>query len=153
MLRQRLKDALKTAMLEKDQKKVATMRLILAALKDRDIAARPEGFSDGVPDEKIIQLLQAMVKQRRESIVLYEKGARADLVAQEAGEIAIIEEFLPQQMGEAEIEAAISTIIAEIGAASVRDMGKVMAVLKERFSGGAMDFGVAGAIAKKTLGG
>ena len=107
MLRARLSEALKAAMLQRDQAAVSTVRLILAALKDRDIAARGRGNSDGIGEQEILQLLQSMIKQRRESVELYAKGGRADLVEQETAEIAIIERFLPQQMDEAAARAAI----------------------------------------------
>ena len=152
MLRQRLKDALKEAMLGKDAQTVATVRLILAALKDRDIAARPQGRSDGISEDDILQMLQSMIKQRRESIVLYEKGARADLVSQESGEIAVIERFLPAQMSEADMAEAVFALIAEMDAHSIKDMGRVMAALKERYAG-KMDFAKASVAAKQKLGG
>ena len=150
MLRARLSEALKTAMRERDQPAVSTTRLILAALKDRDIAARGRGNSDGIGEPEILQMLQAMVKQRRESIELYARGNRQDLVDQEAGEIAIIERFLPQQMDEAATSAAIAAAIAETGAAGIKDMGRVMAVLRERHAG-QMDFTRASAQVKQTL--
>ena len=107
MLRQRLSDALKSAMLGRDMRTVSTVRLILAALKDRDIAARSRGITDGIPDEEILQMLQSMMKQRRESISLYEQGGRLELAQQEAEEIAIIERFLPVQLSESEMAAAV----------------------------------------------
>jgi hypothetical protein len=151
MLRQRLSDALKTAMLGRDGRTVSTVRLILAALKDRDIAARPRGLADGVPDEEILQMLQSMVKQRRESIVLYEQGGRLELAQQEAEEIAIIERFLPTQLSETEMDEAVAGVIAEIGAQGLKDMGRTMTALKERYTG-RMDFTKASAIVKKRLG-
>ena len=151
MLRQQLKDSMKSAMLEKDARRLSTVRLILAALKDRDIAARPEGRSDGISDDEILQMLQSMIKQRRDSIALYEQGGRADLAGQEAEEIAIIQGFMPEQMSEAETEEAIAAVIAEIGAASLKDMGRTMAALKERFAG-RMDFGKASGLVKGKLG-
>ena len=150
MLRQSLNDALKAAMLGKDTRCVSTVRLILAALKDRDIAARSRGVTDGIPDEEVMQMLQSMIKQRRESISLYEKGGRADLVQQESEEIAIIEKFLPAQMDEAAVAEAVSAAIAEVGAASLKDMGKVIAVLKEKYTG-QMDFAKASALVKGRL--
>ncbi|MEA4837591.1 MAG: GatB/YqeY domain-containing protein [Rhodospirillaceae bacterium] len=151
MLRQQLKDSLKAAMLEKDARRLSTVRLILAALKDRDIAARPEGRSDGISDDEILQMLQSMIKQRRDSIALYEQGGRADLARQEGEEIVIIQGFMPAQMSEAETEAAIAALIEEIGAASLKDMGRTMAALKERFAG-RMDFGKASGLVKGKLG-
>lgn len=151
MLRQQLNDALKTAMLAKDARKVSTVRLILAALKDRDIAARPKGMADGIGEDEIRQMLQSMIKQRRESITMYEQGGRPELAKQEADEIAIIETFLPRQMAEAEIVAAVKAAIAETGAGGIKDMGRVMAVLKERYAG-QMDFTKASAVTKAELG-
>src|SRR5271170_8108800 len=115
MLRQQLNDALKTAMLAKDARTVSTVRLILAALKDRDIAVRPKGQADGIAEDEILSMLQGMIKQRKESIVLYDQGKRADLSAKEAEEIAIIEKFLPAQMSEKETEAAVGDVINALG--------------------------------------
>ncbi len=150
MLRARLSEALKAAMLQRDPATVSTVRLVLAALKDRDIAARGRGNSEGIGDPEILQLLQTMVKQRRESIELYARGGRADLVDQETGEIAIIERFLPQQLDEAAAQAAIAGLVAEAGATGIKDMGRVMALLKERFAG-RMDFTRASAMVKEAL--
>ena len=152
MLRQQLNDALKTAMLGKDARTVSTVRLILAALKDRDIAARPKGLPDGIGEDEIRSMLQSMIKQRRESISMYEQGGRLELAQQEAEEITIIERFLPRQMAEAEVAAAVKTAIAECGAAGLKDMGRVMALLKERHVG-QMDFTKASALVKSVLGG
>ncbi len=151
MLRPQLNDQLKTAMLAKNARVVSTIRLILAALKDRDIAARSRGVMDGIGDDEILSMLQSMIKQRRESISLYEQGGRLELAQQEQDEIVIIETFLPQQMSEAESIEAIRAAITEIGAGGIKDMGKVMAVLKERFVG-RMDFTKASALTKKELG-
>jgi hypothetical protein len=151
MLRARLSEALKTAMRDRDQRAVSTVRLILAALKDRDIAARGKGNADGIAEPEILQLLQTMVKQRRESIDLYAKGGRQDLVDQEAGEIAVIERFMPQQMDEAAMAAAIATVVAEAGATGIKDMGRVMALLRERHAG-QMDFTRASVLVKQALG-
>src|SRR5512145_1983958 len=139
MLRPQLNDKLKSAMLAKNARVVSTIRLILAALKDRDIAARSRGVMDGIGDDEILSMLQSMIKQRRESISLYEQGGRLELAQQEQDEITIIETFLPQQMDDAETLEAVRAVIAEIGAAGIKDMGKVMAALKERFAG-RMDF-------------
>ena len=152
MLRQQLNDALKTAMLGKDARTVSTVRLILAALKDRDIAARPTGVVDGIAEDEILQMLQGMIKQRRESITLYDQGNRPELAQQEREEIGVIERFLPSQMSEAEAAEAIAQVVAEIGAVGVKDMGRVMAALKERYAG-RLDFAKAGAAAKAALGG
>jgi len=150
MLRQRLNDALKTAMLSKDARTVSTVRLIMAALKDRDIAARPRGLTDGIPEEEILSMLQSMMKQRRESIALYEQGGRLELAQQEAEEITIIERFLPTQFSEEQVAEAVKTIIAEIGAQGLKDMGRTMAALKERYAG-QMDFTKASATVKAQL--
>jgi uncharacterized protein YqeY len=150
MLRTRLAESLKQAMLAKEARAVSTLRLVLAALKDRDIAARGRGVADGIGEDEILQMFQSMIKQRRESIALYEQGGRLELAEQEREEIAIIERFLPKALSEAETEAAIKAVIAEIGAAGIKDMGKVMASLRERFAG-RMDFGKASGAVKKIL--
>ncbi len=150
MLRQRLNDALKSAMLSKDTRSISTIRLILAALKDRDIAARPRGVTDGIPEDEILSMLQQMMKQRRESIALYEQGGRLELAQQEAEEIAIIETFLPAQFSEAEVAEAVRAVIADIGAQGLKDMGRTMAALKERYAG-QMDFTKASATVKAHL--
>jgi len=150
MLREQLTEALKDAMRGQDKRRTSTLRLILAAIKDRDIAGRENGSRDLVGDEEILQLLQKMVRQRRESIETFEKGDRQDLADQERAEIVIIEGFLPQQMGDAEIAAAVDAVAAEMGAAGLKDMGRVMAALRERYPG-TMDFGKASAAAKAKL--
>jgi uncharacterized protein len=151
MLREAFAERLKTAMKARDLRTVSTVRLILAALKERDVAARGEGDMAGLADPEIARLLQGMIKQRRESIALYEQGKRADLAQQEAEEIAVIESFLPRQMSEDEIVAAARAAIAETGAANIRDMGKVMGLLRERHAG-IIDLGRAGAIVRRLLG-
>jgi uncharacterized protein YqeY len=150
MLRARFNDELKAAMKAKDPRAVSTVRLILAALKDRDIAARSRGNTEGIGDDEIGDLLQKMIRQRRESIELYQQGKREDLAQQEREEIAIIERFLPQQMSESETAAAVSALIAELGAGSIKDMGRVMAALKQRHAG-QMDFSKASALVKERL--
>jgi uncharacterized protein len=150
MLRQRLTDELKVAMKSRDQKATSTLRLILAALKDRDIAARTKGVDEGVGDAEIIEVMQKMVRQRQESIVLYKQGNRPELVAQEEGEIAIIERFMPAKMGAEETRAAIHAVIKELDAKSIKDMGQVMAKLKQQFAG-RMDFGQIGPLVKQLL--
>ena len=150
MLRTRLNDALKAAMKAKEELSVSTLRLILAALKDRDIAARSKGNRDGIAESELLSLLQSMIKQRRESIAAYEKGGRMDLAQQEAGEIAVIEGFLPAQMSEDEMADAIDAAIAAVGATSLKDMGKAMAALKQQHAG-KMDFGKASALVKARL--
>ncbi|MDX2027046.1 MAG: GatB/YqeY domain-containing protein [Alphaproteobacteria bacterium] len=152
MLRTQFNDALKTALLGKDERTVATVRLILAKLKDFDIAARPTGNTEGISDEAICSMMQGMIKQRRESIALYEKGNRPDLVKQESEEITVIERFLPKQMGEDEIKAAITKAIAAIGAKDIKDMGKVMGEMKKTYAG-QMDFGIASNLIKNILSG
>ena len=149
-LRTQITDAMKDAMRAKDEATLGAVRLVMAELKKRDIDARPKGVTDGIPDEEILGMLQGMIKQRRESIALYEKGNRADLVKQESDEIAVIERFLPQQMGEAEVKAAIVKVVATIGATSVKDMGKVMAEMKKIYAG-QMDFAQASNLVKNAL--
>jgi uncharacterized protein len=151
MLRQSFRDRLKEAMKARDSRTVSTVRLILAGLKERDVAARGQGNLDGLSEAEIQRMLQAMIKQRRESIALYQQGNRPDLAEQESEEIAVIESFLPRQLGEDEIEAAAKAAIVETGAATVKDLGKVMAVLRERH-GGVMDLGRAGGIVRRLLG-
>ena len=150
MLRQQITEALKTAMRAKDEIGVATIRLIISEMKKRDIEARPSGNADGIGDAEITNMMSGMIKQRRESIALYEKGNRPDLVKQEADEITVIERFLPKQLSEADIKAAIAKIIAETGAAGIKDMGKVMGELKKNYAG-QMDFAAAGALVKSQL--
>lgn len=150
MLRDELGVSLKTAMKEKNTVAVSTVRLILTAIKDRDIAARTDGKDDGISDQEILKVLQTMVKQRRESIDLYEKGGRAELAEREREEITIIEDFLPRQLGDEEINAAVGGVIDETGAATIKDMGKAMSVLRERYAG-QMDFGKASAVLKERL--
>ena len=151
MLRQRLNDELKAAMKSREQRTTSTLRLILAALKDRDIAARTRGVTNGVDESEIMDMLQKMIRQREESIALYKQANRQELVDQEQGEINIIERYLPKKMSDAETEAAIAGVIAELGAASIKDMGRVMAALKERYPG-RMDFGKVGQQVKQKLG-
>jgi uncharacterized protein YqeY len=151
MLRTRLSDALKDAMRAKDERKLGTVRLILAALKLKDIEARPSGNAGGVGDPEILQMMNGMIKQRRESIEMYEKGNRPELAKQEAEEIEIIQSFMPKQMDEAEVAAAVKDAIAASGAASVKDMGKVMGVLKEKYTG-KMDFSKVSGVVKQQLG-
>jgi len=149
-LRAQLTDAMKEAMKAKDTKRLATVRLILAALKDRDIAARSETNKDLVGDDDILTLLAKMIKQREESATAYDAGNRPELAAGEREEIAIIRTFMPAQMDEAAMKDAVAKTIAEVGAASIKDMGKVMAVLKERYAG-QMDFSKASAATKDAL--
>jgi len=150
MLRTRLTEALKAAMKRKEVRTVSTVRLVLAALKDRDIARRTAGKDGEIGDDEILLLLQAMVKQRRDSIVLYEKGERQDLADQEAKEIEVIQRFLPEQISGKEMEMTISEVIAEVGACNLKDMGRTMAALKEKFAG-RMDFSKASHQVRKQL--
>ena len=150
MLREQITEAMKDAMRAREAETLSTVRMILAGIKDKDIAARPSGNATGIGDPEILSLLQSMVKQRRESVALYRQGNRADLVAKEEAEIAVIERFLPKQMDAAETDAAITAAIAESGATSIKDMGKVMAALKERHAG-TMDFAKASAAVKEQL--
>ena len=151
-LRAQLTDAMKEAMKSKDAKRLATVRLILAALKDRDIAARTETSKDLVSDDDILTLLAKMIKQREESATAFDAGGRPEMAAGEREEIAVIRTFMPAQMDDAAMKAAVAAVIAESGAASIKDMGKVMAVLKERFAG-QMDFSKASAATKDALSG
>lgn len=151
MLREQINDALKTSMKAGDEKtRVATLRLINAAIKDRDIAARGEDRCEGVSKEEILAILTKMVKQREESAAAFEKGCRPELAEQERAEIEVIREFLPRQLSEDEIKVAVSDVIKEYDASGLKDMGKCMVALKERFNG-AMDFGRAGKLMKESL--
>ena len=152
MLRDDISEALKTAMKARDQASTDALRLIVAGMKNKDVDARAKGNQAGIGDDEIRQMLQGMVKQRNESIALYEKGNRPELAAKERGEIAVIERFLPKQLDDAGIEAAVKAAIAETGAASVKDTGKVMGVLKQKHAG-ALDMAKAGAAVRKLLGG
>jgi hypothetical protein len=151
MLRQAFRDRLNEAMKARDSRSVSTVRLILAGLKERDVAARGQGNLDGLSEAEIQRMLQGMIKQRRESIALYQQGNRPNLAQQESEEIAVIETFLPRQLDDGEIEAAAKAAIDETGAATVKDLGKVMAALRERH-GGVIDLGRAGAIVRRLLG-
>ena len=150
MFRTRLNEALKEAMRAKNPRAVSTLRLILAALKDRDIAARGRGVTDGIDEEEILSMLQTMIKQRREAISLYEQGGRLELAEQEREEIGIIETFLPKQFNDAEVREVVDKVIADIGAASIKDMGRTMAELRTRYAG-QMDFGKASGFVKAAL--
>lgn len=150
MLREAFGERLKAAMRAKDAGTVSAVRLILAAVKERDVAARGSGTAEPISDAEILRLLQGMVKQRRESIALYRQGNRPDLAAKEEAEIAVVESFLPQQLGEDEIAAAAQAAIAETGAAGIKDMGRVMAALRERHAG-TIDMAKAGAVVKQLL--
>jgi uncharacterized protein len=151
MLREDINTALKDAMKGGDKRRVSTLRLVNSALKNADIEARGLG-KEPLSDDDLLGLMQKMIKQRHESIELYEKGNRTDLAAQEREEIAIIAAYLPKQMSDAEAKAAIAGVVAEIGAQGMKDMGKVMAALKQRYAG-KMDFGKASPIVKGLLSG
>ena len=150
MLREAFTDRMKTALRAKDTRTLSTVRLILAALKQKDIEARGGVHEGVIPEAEIHRMLQGMIKQRRESIELYLKGNRPELAQQESEEIAVIESFLPRQMDDAAIEAAAKAAIAESGAGGIKDMGKVMALLRERHAG-VLDMVKAGAAVKKLL--
>jgi uncharacterized protein YqeY len=149
-MRETINTALKEAMKAQDKRRISTLRLISAAIKDRDIAARGSG-KGAASDADLLDLLAKMIKQREESEKIYAEAGRTELAQQEAEEIAIIREYLPKQLSEADTEKAIAEAIAEAGATSVKDMGKVMAALKARYAG-QMDFSIAGQLVKAKLG-
>lgn len=149
-LRTRINTAMKQAMKDKDSARLSTVRLINAAIKDRDIAARAEGKENGVGEDEVLAILGKMVKQRRESARTYEEGGRLDLAEREEAEIVVIEEFLPRPLSEEEVSAALDEAVAEVGADSIRDMGRVMGVLKSKYTG-QMDFGLVGPMVKERL--
>lgn len=149
-LRTDISDALKDAMRSKDEAGVSTLRLILSALKDRDIAARTKGAGEPITDPEILDMLQKMIKQRQESIAMFKKGNRADLVTKEETEIKIIERYLPKQLSDAEMETIIGQVVGRTGASSIRDTGKVIAALREEYAG-QMDFGRASQLVKARL--
>jgi uncharacterized protein YqeY len=151
LLRERLQTALKEAMKAKEAERLSTLRLVNAAIKDREIAVRGDSDAGEVGEAEILQIMGKMVKQRQESARAYEEGGRLELAEKELNEILVIQEFLPRQMDEAEVKAAIDEAVAETGATSIRDVGKVMAALKARFTG-QMDFGAVGALVKARLG-
>ncbi|SLN39224.1 GatB/YqeY domain-containing protein [Pseudooctadecabacter jejudonensis] len=150
-LRARVTQAIKEAMKAKEADKLSTLRLINAAIKDRDIEARAEGREDGVGNDAVLGILGKMVKQRQESAKVYEEGGRLELAEKELDEIKVIEDFLPRQLSDAEVDSAVEAAIAEVGADSIRDMGKVMGVLKGKYTG-QMDFGKVGPMVKSKLG-
>ncbi len=149
-MRNRISETLKEAMKAKDTKRVSTLRLVNAAINERDIALRGKG-KDKADEEEVLDILTKMVKQREESSRMYREAGREELEEQELTEIEIIREFLPQQLSSEEAEAAVTEIIAETGAESLRDMGKVMGLLKERYRG-QLDMGVVGPMVKSKLG-
>jgi len=150
-LRDALGTALKEAMKAGDQRRLSTVRMVLAALKERDIDARGKGNPNGIDEGEIQRMMQGLVKQRREAIELYQQGKRPELAQKEQEEIAVIESFLPKQLSDAEAEAAIKSAIAATGAQTVKDMGRVMAALKEKYAG-QLDLSKAGGMVKKLLG-
>ncbi len=150
-LRDRLQVALKEAMKAKAADRLSTLRLINAAIKDRDIASRGDGGPEMVSDAEITAIMGKMVKQRQESARAYEEGGRLELAEKELAEIGVIQEYLPRQMDAAEVTAAVEAAVAETGAASIRDVGKVMGVLKAKYAG-QMDFGAVGALVKARFG-
>lgn len=154
-MRQEIQAAVKTAMKSGDKGRLSTLRLIQAAIQDRDIAARVNAKGqatglDKIDDDELLQLLQKMIKQRRESIRLYTEGGRPELADKEQAEIVIIEEYLPKQLSDQEVAAAVTSVIGEVGAEGLKDMGRAMAILKERYPG-QMDFGKASGILKAAL--
>jgi len=150
MLRTRLSEAMKESMRAKNERVLHTVRLMMSQLKDRDIAARPKGIT-AIPDDEILQMFNSMIKQRRESIDMFTKGGRPELAKAEQEEIDIIQSFMPAQMDDAQVAAAVKDAIAQSGAASVKDMGKVMAILKEKYAG-QMDFSRVSGVVKQSLG-
>ena len=150
MIRPRLTEALNEAIKAKERRAVSTLRLILACLKDRDIAARSKGVTDGITDDEIMSLLQTMIRQRQDSIALYEQGGRLDLAEGEREEVEVIRRFLPEQMDDTSIEQAVETVIADVGAKGLKDMGRTMAELRSRYAG-RMDFSKASGMVKATL--
>jgi uncharacterized protein len=151
LLRDRLQTALKEAMKAKEADRLSTLRLINAAIKDREIAVRGEPGEAEVGEADILQIMGKMVKQRHESARAYEEGGRLELAEKELAEVGVIQEFLPRQMSQDEVDTAIAAAVAQTGAASIRDCGKVMAELKGRYTG-QMDFGAVGALVKGRLG-
>ncbi len=151
-LRDQITVDLKAAIRAEDSVRLTTLRLIAAAIRDRDLALRSEGSDRQMPDDQILTLLTRMIQLRQETVRAYEEGGRLELAEQELAEIAVIEGYLPRQMDDDEVVAAIDAIIAELGAATVRDMGRVMAMLKVRFAG-QMDVSQAGRLIRSRLGG
>ena len=150
MLREELQKALKESMLNKDTDTVSAVRLIIAGMKEKDVDARGKGLKEA-SDADLMSMMQSMIKQRNDSIKMYVDGKREDLAAKERKEISIIERYLPKQISDAEIETAIRGVIAETGAASMKDMGKVMGALKAKYAG-QLDFGKASGMIKNLLG-
>ena len=149
-MREKINEALKQAMKDHDKRRTGTLRLINAAIKDRDIAARSKG-KDGVSDDEILEILARMIKQRRDSITAFVDGGRPELAKSEQEEIDIVSEFLPEQMEEDEIREVCRKVIDELGAGGLKDMGRTMGALKERYAG-QMDFSLASRIVREMLG-
>ena len=149
-LREQFNEQMKEAMKAKDQKRLSTIRMINAAIKDKDIAARTETSREGISDDDVLGLLAKMIKQREESAAAFDTGNRPEMAAAEREEVAIIRSFMPKQMSPEESRAAIQSVITETGANSIKDMGKIMAALKERYAG-QMDFGKASGTVKELL--
>jgi uncharacterized protein len=152
MLRTRFQDQLKQSLHAKDEIAVSTLRLIIAAMKDRDIAVRAKGNWEGISDDEILAMLQSMIKQRNESIKMYEVGNRPELAAREASEIRVIETFLPEQLSAEEIKTAIESAVVSVNATGIKDMGKVIGELKAKYTG-QMDFSKVSGMVKERLAG
>jgi len=150
-MRDRINSAMKQAMRDKEVLKLSTLRLVMAAIKDRDIAARVDGVDNSVSDDEILAILGKMIKQRKDSATAYGNAGRTELAAQELSEIEIITGFLPKQLNDDEIEDVVKKVINDSGASGIRDMGKVMGLLKKNYTG-QMDFGKAGGLVKSLLG-
>ena len=150
-MHERFNEALKVALKSQDKVRISTLRLINAAIKDRDIADRTDNGGVGVSEDVVLEILAKMIKQRQESLSAYEEAGRLDLADQERSEIVIIQEFMPRQLEDDEIIAAVDAALAEVGAETLKDMGKVMGLLKQKYTG-QMDFGKAGARVKEKLG-
>ncbi len=150
-MQERFSEALKAALKSQDKVRISTLRLINAAIKDRDIADRSDNGGEGVSEEVVLEILAKMIKQRQESLTAYEEAGRLDLADQERNEIVVIKEFMPRQLDDDEIVAAVDAALAEVGAETLKDMGKVMGLLKKQYTG-QMDFGKAGARVKEKLG-
>ena len=150
MLRSRINEALTEAIKAKEKRAVSTLRLIIAAVKDRDIAARGKGVMDGIDDDEILSLMQTMIRQRHDSVALYEQGGRLDLAEGEREEVEIIRRFLPEQMDDGSTREAVAAVITDIEANGIKDMGRTMAELRTRYAG-RMDFAKASGMVKKAL--
>ena len=150
-MRDKINSAMKQAMRDKEVLRLSTLRLVMAAIKDRDIAARVDGVDNSVSDDEILSILAKMIKQRKDSAAAYDNAGRTELAAQEKSEIEIITDFLPKQLSDNEIEDAVKKVINDSGASGIRDMGKIMGLLKNTYAG-QMDFGKAGGVVKNLLG-